>query len=117
MIALFLLACQTGSDEPAVPLDQAALDVLATLDLALDRASRGDGGATEDCARAYQHFEAELEPYLRARVPPAEVLAIEYAFSRVRQALAEGRPAAPEVQALAERLTAATGLPRAIAHR
>jgi hypothetical protein len=117
MIALFLLACQTGPEEPDVPLDQAALDVLATLDLALDRASRGDGNATEDCARAYQHFEAELEPYLRAHVPPAEVLAIEYAFSRVSRALSEGRPATPEVQLLAERLTAATRLPKAIAHR
>jgi hypothetical protein len=117
MIALFLLACQTGPKEPDVPLDQVALDVLATLDLALDRASRGDGGATEDCARAYQRFEAELEPHLRASVPAADVLAIEYAFSRVRQALSEGRSAVPEVQQLAERLTAATGLPQAIAYR
>lgn len=117
MLTMLLLACATGPQVPDPPLDETVLDVLATLDLALDRAERGDTLATEDCAKAYQRFESDLEPWLRARVPAADVLAIEYAFSRVGKALSEGRPATAEVKQLAERLTEATGLPTTIAHR
>lgn len=107
MIPLMWLACHPHPAKPELPLDQAALEVLATLDLAVDRATRGDPDASEDCRRAYQRFEQDLEPQLRKQVSPEDVLAIEYAFSRVGAALTEGRSAGAEIEALADRLTSA----------
>lgn len=110
-------ACRMVQPEPAVPLDVAALEVLTTLDLAVDRAAQGDRGAAESWSAAHDRFQTTLQPALRERIGAEDLLAIEYTFARVRSAMARGESGASEVEALSRRLEDAIRGPVTVAHR
>lgn len=106
----FAVACSTDPT-PALSPEAALIEVLA----ALDQAAAATGPeALEAWARAEATFEEALEPVLREHQDPVEVARTEYAFSRVREALARG-DAAGEVDALASRLDRGIRGPRAVA--
>lgn len=116
-LGLVWAACRSTPVEPEVSLDAAALEVLTTLDLAVDRAAQGDRGAAEAWTAAHDRFQVTLEPALRERVGAEEMLAIEYTFGRVRSAIAHGESAAVEVDLLSRRLEEAARDPMVVAHR
>lgn len=105
MIAAWLLGCAGLSEAPAPPpLDRAVLEVLTSLDEAVERAALDDPHADEAWVRSHALFERAVEPSLRTRWPATDVARTEYAFSLVHAALQGGGDAQAAVDALAERL-------------
>lgn len=80
------------------------LEVLTSLDEAVERAALGDPDAEEAWIRGHDLFERAVEPTLRARWPAVDVARTEHAFGLVHAALTGPEDAAAAVDVLAERL-------------
>jgi hypothetical protein len=102
---MWLVAC--ASSDPVVPLEARGLEVLAELDLAVELVRRKDPEAAVGVAAAYRKFEDELEPALRQRLPPEDVLRLEYGYARLAAAK-DPDEAGDAGAALADAIRAAT---------
>jgi predicted NBD/HSP70 family sugar kinase len=111
-------ACSLAAQaETVIDPGPSMLEVLTSLDEAVERSAAGDPQALEAWDRALDTFDRSVEPVLRERADPVEVLQSEYAFTRIRTALVEGRDAGVEVDALGKRLQAQLGSLRTVATR
>lgn len=118
MLALLLplAGCTLSSPPPVDPVATVA-DVELALDELVERFATGDPLAADAWAAAHARFEADLEPLLRERVDAVDVARTEYAFGRVRRAVADGDDPREAVQALVHRLQDQVGAPRSVAAR
>ncbi|HHO52000.1 MAG TPA: hypothetical protein ENK18_14235 [Deltaproteobacteria bacterium] len=100
-----LLSCTHRAPDPPPPdVDRAVIEVLTSLDEAVERAALGDRDAEEAWVRSHDLFEEAIEPTLRARWPAVDVARTEYGFGLVHAALQGGGDPVATVDALAERL-------------
>jgi hypothetical protein len=90
----WLIGCGSAAPVVEVPPEVATTEVLAALDQALTRIRDHDPDAASAVRQAYDRFQRDLEPGLRARLGPSDVLALEYEFARV--AAAADDPSAAE---------------------
>ncbi|MBX2799364.1 MAG: hypothetical protein KTR31_16940 [Myxococcales bacterium] len=99
-----LSACEAFEEPEGPPPEVAAVEVIKALDDAARLASEEDQAAFEAWSRAFDRFEKAVEPALRERVSPEEVVATEHRFAVIHAALGgQGDPTA-EVAQLAARL-------------